>query len=165
MGWEDKIQVKKGDYAEDIIHNYLESKGFIVYKPETDGAHGFDRLAVKNKKGMVIAEIKAKARMTNYEATGFDEKSYNEYKFIEKKHNIPVFIFFVDEGMKEIYGNWLRKLEEESEDDVKYPNTSILRHKGIILFSLKKMIHIGYLSSEQIEFLKNHSSRNYDYHE
>lgn len=162
MTWQNKIQVQKGDYGEDIVQRYLESRGFIVYKPDTNGKHGFDRLAVRDKKEMVIAEIKSKARMKKYRATGIDIRHYEEYKFIQSKHKIPVFLFFVDEWIGKIYGNWLYELEKESIDDTNYPNTDI--KPGIIFFSYVKMKQIHDLTSEQIAFLKNHSSRNYDYY-
>ena len=161
MEWKDKIQVKKGDFAEDIVHTYLENKGFIVYKPHTEGKHGFDRLAVKDKKQLIIAEVKAKARMKKYRATGIDLRHYNEYKLIEVKHNIPIFLFFVDEWLKKIYGNWLSELEKESYDDINYPNTII--KPGIIFFSYIKMKMITTLTDEQSEYLKSTSTRNYTY--
>jgi len=159
--WHDRPEVKKGDFAEEIVHGFLERKGFIVYSPQTEGPHGFDRLAVKNKQQVVIAEIKAKARMKKYRCTGINIKSYNEYKYIEQKHNIPVFIFFVDEWMGKIYGNILSELEKEVITDRTYPNTNI--KPGIIFFSLKNMKVISELNADQIRYLKDHSTRNYSY--
>jgi hypothetical protein len=42
MKWEDKAQVKKGNIGEKIIQQYLEGKGWKVYKPFTKGAHWFE---------------------------------------------------------------------------------------------------------------------------
>ncbi len=104
--WENKDSVKKGNYGENIINTYLEDKGYVVYRPITDGPHCFDHLAIKDKKQVIIAEVKTKAKLNNYDETGFEYKHYLEYKFISGKHNIPVFIFFVDEMLKEVYGNF-----------------------------------------------------------
>jgi len=156
--WEDKIQVKKGNIGEELVLKFLERKGFIVYKPVTNGAHGFDNLATKDKKIVIMAEIKTKARMTYLEATGFDYKHYKEYKFISEKHNLPVFVFFVDEYLKKIYGNWLTELEKKIDG---FPRN--ISNNKIILFSLKNMKDICKLSDEQCEKLKKLSTRNYKY--
>lgn len=159
MDWSERVQVKKGSIGEKIIRDYLESKGFIVYEPITETAHGFDKLAVKNKKILIIAEVKSKSRLNKYNATGIDIRHYNEYKHINK--TVPVFIFFVDEMLGKVYGNWLAKLEKPIKDDACYPNTGIAR--GIILFSMKNMLDIKSLSQEDITVLKANSSRNYEY--
>jgi hypothetical protein len=156
--WEDKIQVKKGNIGECLVLDYLKKNGFVIYKPVTNSAHGFDNLATKNKRVAIIVEIKTKARMNKYEATGFDYKHYEEYKFISKKHNLPIFIFFVDEHLKKIYGNWLTILENKVDG---FP-LKICNGK-IILFSLKNMKDIQRLSNDQCEELKRHNSRKYEY--
>lgn len=155
--WNNKIQVIKGDFAERIVHKYLENKGYIVYIPQTNGSHSFDRLAIKNKKQIIIAEIKAKAKLNNYDETGFEYKHYLEYKEISKKHNIPVFIFFVDEMLKEIYGNFLSALEQ---------NSRIAPWGTQILFQMKNMKRNIYnLNNEEVLFLKQTSTRKYNYKE
>lgn len=123
MEWCDKFQVKKGDFAEVIVHKYLENKGYVVYKPSTEGSHAFDRLAIKNKEKVIIAEIKAKAKLNKYDETGFELRHYNDYKKISERHNLPVFIFFVDEMLKEIYGNFLHVLVREYELEVEFVET------------------------------------------
>jgi len=163
MDWKDKIQVKKGNFGEKIINDYLEKKGFIVYVPITEKAHAFDRLAVKDKKIFIIAEIKTKAKLNYYNATGFDIKHYKEYKLLSVKYNIPVFVFFIDEMIGKIYGNWLNELEKQIEDDLNYPDFTKI--KGVVLFSLSTMKTIAELTQEQIEKLKEYSSRNYNYNE
>ena len=76
MSWQDKEQVKKGDIGELIVREYLEKKGYIVYEPKTNGSHPFDKIAIKSKNDMIIVEVKTKARMNKFNATGFDLKSY-----------------------------------------------------------------------------------------
>lgn len=158
--WNDKIQVKKGNYGEKLVKNYLESKGWVVYNPETDGPHGFDKLYVKDKKHLVIVEVKTKTRLNKWNATGFDIKDYEGYLFIQNKYGLEVFIFFVDEHLKSIYGNKLSVLKEKyiAKDGV-YP----MKLKNIIVFSLETMKTSSKISDEDSLYLKEHSSRNYDY--
>lgn len=159
--WADKIQVKKGDYGEKIVREYLENKGWIVYEPRSGGPHAFDKICVKDKKYIIIAEVKTKARMNKWNATGFDIKHYFEYKNLQTKYGIDVFIFFVDEYMKQIYGNKLSILEKEYiANDGKYPRQ--LKNE-IIIFSLESMIKVADIKEEDSQYLKENSSRNYNY--
>ena len=66
MKWEDKAQVKKGNIGEKIIQQYLEGKGWKVYKPFTKGAHWFDMLACKNKAKVIAIDVKTKARFNKW---------------------------------------------------------------------------------------------------
>ncbi len=163
MSWRDKKEVKKGNIGELILKQYLESKGYIVYEPVTKGSHSFDKIAVREKENMVIVEVKTKARMNKFNATGFDIKSYKYYKCIKEKYNIPLYCFFVDECLGKIYGNKLSSLEKKYIDSKKiiYPNTKIV--KNIILFSLDTMKTIHYLNNLEIKEIKKYNSRNYDY--
>mgnify|MGYP000633671880 FL=1 len=112
---------------------------------------------------MVIVEVKTKARMNKFYATGFDLRSYKYYKSIRDKYNIPLYCFFVDEQLGEVYGNKLNILEENYKDNkgIIYPNTKIVNN--IILFSLDKMKTIHTLTMQQKENIKKHSTRNYNY--
>lgn len=164
MKWNEQISVRKGDLGEQIVNCYLESKGFVIYRPITSAAHCFDKLAIKDKRILIIAEIKTKARRNYYPDTGFNLKHFYEYKYISKKYNIPVFIFFVDEMIGKIYGNWLKKLEQKiiiryKEKQLSYP---LIRNK-IIYFPLKQMKKIAELKNNEIEQLKQLNKRNYNY--
>ena len=164
MNWGNKIQVKKGDFGEKVVRESLESKGYVIYKAITSGAHAFDFLAVKNKKIFLIAEVKSKARFNKYECTGFDVRSLNEYIFIMEQQKIDVVLFFVDEHPKEerIYCQKLSILMEEKKVNfIKYPNFDIA--KGKVLFSLSDMVTVRKLKKEEIDMLKKYSSRTYDY--
>jgi len=166
INWQSKIEVKKGNLGESIVRKYLEYKGWVVYGTETRGKHAFDKLCVKNKKDIVIVEIKSKARMKYYEATGCNYQNYIEYKYIVEKYKINVFMFFVDELLKKIYGNNLSKLEKayyEPKDKRKYPYIIDSKNSKIILFPLAKMINIKNLNDEEVEELKKLSTRNYNY--
>jgi len=165
MSWENKKEVKKGNIGELIVQKSLELKGYIVYKPITEKAHAFDFLAIKGKRVFVIAEIKSKARLNKYFATGIDTRHFEEYKFILEKQKIDVIIFFVDEHPQEerVYCQKLSELiKPKIVDGVKYPNFEISKNK--VLFSLNDMITVRKLNKNEIEELKKYSSRNYDYH-
>lgn len=102
--WDNKQTVIVGNYGEKIVKEYLETKGYIVYKPMTNGSHPFDNLLTKGKDKICIAEVKTKPKMKKYNCTGFNYNHYLEYKAISKKHNLDVFIFFVDWELKAVYG-------------------------------------------------------------
>lgn len=162
MSWSDKTTVKKGDIGEDIVKNFLLEKGMIPYKPDFDGAHPFDFLcATRDKKTMIIVDAKAKARMNKqfngFSVTGIDKRHFNEYKHIQKKYNVHVYLYFVDEMLGSVYGNAIARLEKNKiEKNWKTP---------MILFRLIDMVEIGKLSSDEVHKLKKHSTRSYDYSE
>lgn len=155
VAWQNRIQVKKGNFAEEVVHKFLEDKGYIVYIPKTDGAHAFDKLAIKNKEKIVIVEVKAKAKLNHYDETGIEYRHFLEYKKISEKHAIPIYIFFVDEMLGEIYGNFMSKLIK---------NSRMAPWGKQILFRISDMErNIHKLSKEEILFLKNNSTRKHQY--
>ena len=114
MNWEDQTTVKKGNIGEDIVSDYFKARNYIPYKPDAEGSHPFDRIMARaDKKEIFIAEVKTKARRIYYPDTGIDIRHYDSYKYIQDKYNIDVFIYFVDEYLKTIYGNFLRILDKE----------------------------------------------------
>lgn len=163
--WEDNISVKKGTLGERIGSAYMEGQGYVVYIPEKGKAHPFDRLAVKDKRVFVVAEIKAKARLRYYEGTGFNKSNYDDYCLVRKEHNMGVFIFFVDEELGTVYGNFLDELERPQTDTNgnSYPLELVDNRTGqpLIIFSLKNMIHIKDLTVEEKAELKKLTRSNY----
>jgi hypothetical protein len=165
MKWEERTEVQKGNLGEAIIDNYLRNKNLIPYVAVFDGAHPFDRLvASANKKSIYIAEIKTKARRTYYPDTGINYRNYCQYKHIAKKYGIKIFVFFVDEWAKGIYGNILENLEEPKEviyktKKLNYP----LRQGEIIYFPLCNTKNISSFNEADAEKLKGLAKRNYDY--
>lgn len=165
--WEKRITVIKGDTGEKIVTEYLVRRGYIPYKPEPVGAHPFDRLcATPDKKHIFIAEIKTKPARVHYPDTGIDIRHYRDYENVSKAHNLEVFIFFVDQDSKQIYGNKLSELVlertvEHKGKQIKYP----LQDRGIIYFPLVAMKRIGELSDQQCETLESLSTRNAAYFE
>ncbi len=166
MSWDNKLTVIKGDIGEALVNSWLEDKGFVVYKPITNCAHAFDRLAIKNKNFVVIAEVKTKAHRNYFPDTGIDLRHYQSYKYVSKKHNMPVWLFFVDEMKKEIYGNKLDVLDTPLEVQhkakcIQYP--LIDKANKIIYFPLQAMVTIAALADADVASLKNSSTRKYEY--
>jgi len=168
--WSDAVTVKKGDYAEDIVRSIAEQYGYIVYRPVGDKAHAIDGFAVKfAPKDLIIIgiECKAKSRRNFYEDTGFNYSNFLIYKKIQEKYKIEVFIFFIDEHLAEIYGNFLKELSKKCVvNGLKYPRVETCRGKKIIFFPISNMIrNIFSLDTKKVEVLKKFSSRNYEYNE
>ena len=153
MNWEDKPQVKKGNIGENIIINFLEEKGFIIYKPITKAAHWIDIFATKNKNEIYAIDVKTKARFNKWNAQGIDVKHYKDYKRLQKKCNINFYLFFVDEKNGEIHCADLNKLSEGF-----CPN-----NEKIIAWSLDEMKKVHTLTEKQKEQLTKHDTRNYEY--
>jgi Holliday junction resolvase len=159
LQWKDKTEVKKGEIGETIVKQYLEKNGMIVYEPKTDGAHAFDILAIKNKEKVCIVEVKTKPKRKFYNDTGIDITSFKTYEKVSKEHNLKLFIFFVDENEKKIYGNSLNELLKEVEDKKKYP----LVENNIIYFHMSNMVTISDLNEKQTEEIKRYSNINEKY--
>jgi len=168
LPWEDRPQVRKGVLGEAIVDEFLKAKQVIPYRPDFNGAHPFDRLcATADKQTIFVADIKAKAQREYYADTGIDIAHYGDYKFIEGKYGLRVFLFFVDEKIAEIYGNWLRELERPAQfaDRRGRPVSYPLKQGGIIYFPLAHMQPISNLDYERAMALIQLSSRNYEYGE
>ena len=143
-----KQRLSIGSVGEAIIKDYLISKGWVVYAPCNNNPHPFDFLCYKDGKSF-IAEVKTKAVMNKYFATGIPISHYNTYKQFQTQYNIPVFIFFVDTSLGFIYGNYLDELEKPThlkEDGgiVEYP--LIMQKSGVIVFPLVNMRTIAPIS-------------------
>lgn len=140
-------------------------RGVIPYAPINDGAHPFDRLcATKNKERVFVAEVKTKPRRKYYPDTGINVSHFNDYKAIQNRHKIDVWLAFVDEIQGEIYGNYLEALTKprtinHGAKRLEYPMTQ----NGIIYFPLEAMITISSLSIESRARLVELSSRAYEY--
>lgn len=163
--WEKLTSVKKGNIGEQKVQEFLESKDFVCYQAVTEKAHPFDFLAVKDKTLAIAAEVKTKSLMTYYQATGINFDSFIYYSEFSKKHNINIFIFFVDEALEQIYGNWLHVLEQPCLVNGRtFPHNMTTRHgKKIRIYPYCKMKIITNLDKETVEQLKKLSARNYEY--
>lgn len=164
ISFEDRTQTKKGALGEEIVDRILREKGFVIYKPEGGQAHAFDRLAIKDKEILLIAEVKSKAKRKYYPDTGFNYKHYLEYKKIMERHNLQVVIFFVDEENKSIYGGKLKTLEQIKSfnvngKEVTYPKIE----NGIIYFHIETMTHYASLTGSDALNLTELTTKNIAY--
>lgn len=170
MNFEELVTTRKGTVGEAEVDKYLKSKGIIPYSPASGVAHPFDRLcATVDKKKIFIAECKAKASRTYYPDTGINLKSYNEYKYILDTYGIDIWLFFVDEYKRKIYGNLLTELSKEivikhGSKAIKYPLVQKSTYgTEIIYFPLHSMKPVCDISEKAVAELKRLSSRNYEY--
>tara|TARA_Y100000034_G_C6808457_1_gene363200 strand:+ start:305 stop:793 length:489 start_codon:yes stop_codon:yes gene_type:complete len=156
-------QVKKGNLGEKIVDEHFEGQGYIIYEPTTNAAHLIDRLYVKDKKQLIFADVKTKAKRNLYPDTGFDYKHYKEYKMLQDM-GLEVWIFFVDEVEGGVYGNTLKELSKPCEIQhngkiIKYP----LRWGEIIYFYRNNMEIVRLLTTEEVKEIRGYNTRNYEY--
>ena len=157
--WHDLSTVKKGDIGEKIVCDYLEGKGYVIYQAKTDKPHIIDYFAhSENLKKKFWIEVKTKPRRISYPDTGFDFRHYERYRTLDEDPSCRVFVFFVDETLGEVYGNYLSILDEKRVCNNKtYPfNQETQYGRNIRYFPLEAMQRgIIKLSDEQINKLKN----------
>jgi hypothetical protein len=169
ISFEDLPTTQKGKLGEMAVANYLKSIGIVSYMPLNGLAHPFDLLCATNdKKKIFIAECKSKAARTYYPDTGINLTSYQDYKNIAVKYGIDVWLFFVDEDRKKIYGNLLSELDKPRQVPHKgillnYPKNENYNGRIIRYFPLEAMIDIIKINDELVEELKKLSARNYEY--
>jgi len=149
-----EIALKKGKVGEHIVRKHLEHKGWVVYQPETSGAHCFDILALLNKKNAIALDVKAKSRMNKYPATGIDQRHFEEYKNFSEKHLMPFWVVFVDEMQRTVYGNTIEELEKSrTVEGIAYPFVMQIA-KPVRIWPLVAMKHIANLGdSDQADLL------------
>ena len=155
-GFRNRVTTKKGDIGEEIVENILADKGYIIYKPSTEGRHSIDRFVTNFQDMGFGLEIKTKPRRLYHSDTGIDVRKYNQYKDIEFNMGIKIFLMFVDEFSKQIYGNYLNKLEVNSH---KEKNSNGM----MIYFQLSDMKLFHQLSEEELIDIKKYNNRNEKY--
>lgn len=156
MKWNDKPSVQKGSIGERIVDEWLIGLGWVPYRPIADAAHPFDRLvASKDKKRIVVVEVKSKPRREAYADTGIDYRHYQDYLGIWQSYNITVFLAFVDEKQGRIYGEFLSRLNKfRIVDGNVYPwRPRPNQRPDIVYFPLEAMRQIGDLTGSQISSL------------
>lgn len=159
-----EIALAKGELGEVIVRRHLEKRGWIVYKPYTDGAHAFDILAIFQKRNAIAMDVKAKSRMNKFPATGINQKHFKEYQFFSEKYRMPFWLVFVDESQQTIYGNSLTELElHRLVSGVQYPFLMKSSSGEIRLWPLEAMKHIANLDADSANGLTNLSQRNYGF--
>jgi hypothetical protein len=145
--------LKKGDIGEDIVTEFLEKKGWIIYRPFTkDKAHYFDMLCTLNKEKVIAIDVKTKARLNKWAAQGINIKSYNEYLNFVEMTKVNFYLIFVDDKNGQVYLADLITLKNPI-----YPNSKIIAWK------LDDMKYLFTISDEDIERLSKYDQRNYEF--
>ena len=148
-----EIALKKGEIGEEIVTEFLENKGWIVYRPYTKNkSHYFDMLCTFNKEKTIAIDVKTKARLNNWEAQGIDIRSYNEYINFVEKTNINFYLIFVDDKNGEVHLADISKLTNPI-----YPNNKIIAWK------LEDMKYLFTILDEDIERLSKFDQRKYNF--
>lgn len=159
-----EIALKKGEVGEQIVRQHLEGKDWVVYQPQTPGAHCFDILAIKDKKQAIALDVKAKSRMNKFPATGINQKHFEEYQHFSEKHLMPFWVIFVDEMQKTVYGNSIEELEKKREvEGVTYPFIMKTAYAAVRLWPLEAMKPIAVLDEREQEQLISFNQRKYTY--
>lgn len=158
------LALEKGEYGEQIVRRILEQKGFVVYKPHTEGAHAFDVLAIKDKSRCIAMDVKAKSRRNKYADTGINVRHFLTYKSFSETHRMPFWLVFVDEMIGKIYGNTLDQLAKPMQrDGISYPYTFDNGYGATIYWHLESMIEMYSLSETDKSNLVKLSQRNHEY--
>lgn len=155
------LSLAKGEYGEQIVRRILEKQGFVIYKPQTEGAHAFDVLAIQNKTRCIALDVKAKARRNKYADTGINVRHYQTYKAFSEAHQMPFWVVFVDEMLGRIYGNTLANLDKPvTEAGISYP----FEYAGLIRYwPLASMIFMHTLTCDEKADLAALSQRSHAY--
>lgn len=166
--WSDRVSVRKGTFGEAIVDRYLKSKGLVPYRPDADRPHPFDRLcASADKRSIFVVEVKAKGSRIKYPDTGIDERHFHDYVNIAVRYGLNVYIYFVDDRRREIYGGQLFDtgqggtflLQDRSVlhqgRQLLYPRTETTRAGHMIkYFPLEAMEVIHRLTDEEVAALR-----------
>lgn len=154
------IASTKGDIGEMIIKDFLVKEGLTVYTIEDQNKpHSHDMFACDYSADTFFAlDVKTKARLNKYNATGINESHYRKYLKIKNDHNMPFFIYFVDEKMGDIHRF---DLNEETPGFI--IKDGMPPYGNIICWELQYMEFLQKLSKEQMAALSKFDQRNHTF--
>lgn len=145
--------LKKGQIGERIIWEFLEDRGWIVYKPYTENKpHYFDIIATRNKEKVIAIDVKTKARFNKWAAQGININHYEQYLHFVKTTNVPFYLVFIDDKIGDVHVADITKLKNGFN-----PN------KNVIAWSLDQMHFLFKIDHETIENLSKYDQRNYKF--
>ncbi len=148
-----ELAKKKGEMGEEIVREWLEARGWIVYGPKTKNkAHYFDQLATKDKQKVVAIDVKTKSRLNKWAATGINRRHYNEYMRFCEKVNVKFYLVFVDDKNGDVHCQELRELKKGFSPSPR-----------IIAWHLKDMIFLFNIGEEAVAKLSALDQRNHEY--
>ena len=169
MEWDNKIQVHKGNYGEQIFDAILKKQNYNYFEPGNDGAHKIDRLvSPPDSKLMYWIEIKTNSHRMHYPDNGILLRHHNDYLTVEKTSGHGVALYFVDSKSKMIYGNALTELIKPYSTIHKgriltYPLISKTGYGEFIYYPLANTLNISKLTDDQVNELNKRSSIRSDY--
>jgi hypothetical protein len=170
--WENKTEVKKGNIGEEAVDVYMIEESFFPYipDPKIKAAHPIDRLYISlDASNIFFVDVKSKAARNKYPDTGIDTRHYQKYKKIYENSSIDVFLAFVDENSKSIYGGFLshlsitRNLVMPGGAIWEYPRIENYGNCEIVYFPTHLMDEIRKLTDEEVENLKKYTTKNVAY--
>lgn len=148
-----EIALKKGEIGEQIMREYLEKKGWIVYFPFTKNkAHYFDLLATKDKEKVFAMDVKTKARFNKWPAQGINIKAFNEYSHFQEQAKIPFYLVFIDDKNGDVH---LAEITELKNSFNPAPH--------LIAWPLSEMKLLFNIGAEKIAELSVFDQRNYEF--
>ena len=145
-------KLEKGKLGEAIVDMYLMDRGVIPYKPVLEeAAHPFDRLcASRDKRRLFVVEVKAKPARYAYPDTGINISHWNDYTNIQDTYRIDVYIFFVDEERREVYGGEFRAGVEDVAELEETTFTGAFYKTGGGLLKHNRLIEHDYCISREM---------------
>jgi hypothetical protein len=152
--FENLASYRKGRIGEQIVDDWLIADAWVPYRPQEGVAHPFDRLmASRDKQRLCIVEVKTKPHRNAYMDTGINRSHFGDYGRVTIKHDVPLFLAFVDENTRSIYGNWwteLLRTREADRESARHGCTSYpWFHGGQVYFQLAIMRTIKHLNDQQ----------------
>ena len=146
--WNERNKVKIGDIGEDMIKDYLEKKGYIIYKPISNCSHPIDIISFNNTDSMSFNEVKVKPRRWRYNDTGVDLRSWRRYVKLINEYKTNLNIYFIDEYENCIYSIFLNDIYKNGQYKVSTTDQ-------IVYFDLEQTQFIRFLTHDEIELFKD----------
>jgi len=149
-----------GEKGEEIAAKRLEKVGYTVAQFTRGISHPVDIVAYKRNK-MTFFEIKTKAKMKYYDATGIDEADHETYTKLAEDYGVPVIILFVDYLTGSIYGGNIKDMQQHKKIPRLKANGKENRKVDLIVYDLTRMKEFCKLTEEEILELESLSNSNY----
>ena len=152
--------MSKGELGELFFIEHIAKDGWVVNRPSSDNKpHFCDIFASKGKDNFFFADVKTKARLNSYDATGIDYRCYIHYLEFAKKQcsaGIPFYLVFVDDKNGNVHRANILDLQSSGKE-------FFIKNKQIICWPIPLMEFLFKLSGNQIAQLTAYDQRNYDY--
>jgi hypothetical protein len=130
--------IAKGRIGEEIVRDFLQQEGYVIYEPIKSEPHPFDKVCVKDKSKLYLIEVKTK-QSTDTGEYGIDNLSLNTYKYFLKEYNLPMLVFFIDYNIniKELrYTSLTNLLKPTTVNNKEYPYIMYLPSKEVCMFHM-----------------------------